>query len=85
MAPREEGGVVDESLGVYGVEGLKIAGMSIPPLNVAANTNNAAIRLTIPGGPAMRNPWAATAAGAGTGYIKDMAGRLRKEGFEDIP
>lgn len=43
MAPREEGGVVDESLGVYGVEGLKIAGMSIPPLNVAANTNNAAI------------------------------------------
>lgn len=45
MAPREEGGVVDASLGVYGVESLKIADMSIPPLNVAANTNNTAIAI----------------------------------------
>ena len=26
MAPREEGGVVDKDLNVYGVEGLKVAG-----------------------------------------------------------
>ncbi|KAI1141440.1 alcohol oxidase-like protein [Hypoxylon sp. FL0543] len=45
MAPREEGGVVDANLGVYGVEGLKIADLSIPPLNVAANTNNTAIAI----------------------------------------
>jgi alcohol oxidase len=43
MAPREELGVVDPSLSVYGVEGLKIADLSIPPSNVGANTNNTAI------------------------------------------
>ncbi|KAK4122315.1 GMC oxidoreductase [Parathielavia appendiculata] len=45
MAPRERGGVVDASLGVYGVEGLKIADMSIVPRNVAANTNNTALAI----------------------------------------
>lgn len=29
MMPREEGGVVDSRLNVYGVEGLKVAGMSL--------------------------------------------------------
>lgn len=43
MAPREKKGVVDSSLSVYGVEGLKIADLSIPPGNVGANTNNTAI------------------------------------------
>ncbi|KAH8667056.1 putative glucose dehydrogenase [Xylariales sp. PMI_506] len=44
MAPREKLGVVDAaSLGVYGVEGLKIADLSIAPSNVAANTNNTAL------------------------------------------
>lgn len=38
MARREEKGVVDPSLSVYGVEGLKIADLSIVPENVAANT-----------------------------------------------
>ncbi|KAI0181677.1 alcohol oxidase-like protein [Hypoxylon sp. FL1284] len=45
MAPRDDGGVVDADLGVYGVEGLKIADLSIPPLNVGANTNNTAIAI----------------------------------------
>lgn len=45
MAPREEMGVVDASLGVYGVEGLKIADLSIPPKNVAANTANTALAI----------------------------------------
>lgn len=36
MKPREEGGVVDSHLNVYGVEGLKVADLSIPPSNVAA-------------------------------------------------
>ena len=43
MAPRENMGVVDEKLNVYGVRALKIADMSIPPENVAANTNSTAL------------------------------------------
>ncbi|KAH5212661.1 hypothetical protein HBI62_191480 [Parastagonospora nodorum] len=45
MAPREEGGVVDERLNVYGLEGLKVVDLSIPPLNVAANTMNTAVAI----------------------------------------
>ena len=36
MKPREAGGVVDSKLNVYGVQGLKVADLSIPPSNVAA-------------------------------------------------
>ncbi|KAH7409702.1 hypothetical protein BKA64DRAFT_665641 [Cadophora sp. MPI-SDFR-AT-0126] len=43
MAPREKMGVVDESLSVYGVEGLKVIDLSIAPENVGANTNNTAL------------------------------------------
>ncbi|OTB01433.1 putative alcohol oxidase [Hypoxylon sp. CI-4A] len=43
MLPRDQKGVVDASLGVYGVSGLKIADLSIAPRNVAANTNNTAL------------------------------------------
>ncbi|CAH0045524.1 unnamed protein product [Clonostachys solani] len=43
MAPREENGVVDERLNVWGTKGLKLADLSIPPKNVGANTNNTAI------------------------------------------
>lgn len=42
MAPREKGGVVDPSLSVYGVEGLKVADLSIVPENVSANTGSTA-------------------------------------------
>ncbi|KAK2002605.1 GMC oxidoreductase [Colletotrichum falcatum] len=45
MAPREETGVVDPSLNVYGVSGLKIADLSVPPHQVAANTYNTALLL----------------------------------------
>lgn len=45
MAPLEKMGVVDEKLNVYGVEGLKIADLSIPPSNVASNTNNTALAI----------------------------------------
>lgn len=45
MAPREENGVVDSNLNVYGVEGLKVADLSIPPRNVAANTMNTAVAI----------------------------------------
>ncbi|KAH8079783.1 GMC oxidoreductase-domain-containing protein [Cristinia sonorae] len=38
MKPREKGGVVDTRLNVYGVEGLKVADLSIAPSNVSANT-----------------------------------------------
>ncbi|KAI1822582.1 GMC oxidoreductase [Xylaria intraflava] len=40
MAPRNKMGVVDKDLNVYGVKGLKVIDLSIPPENVAANTNN---------------------------------------------
>ena len=37
MAPLGKQGVVDERLGVYGVEALKIADLSVVPVNLAAN------------------------------------------------
>ncbi|CAE7174359.1 hypothetical protein PTNB73_02651 [Pyrenophora teres f. teres] len=43
MAEREKDGVVDSKLNVYGVTGLKIADLSIPPENVGGNTNNTAL------------------------------------------
>lgn len=45
MAPRDKLGVVDPSLNVYGVTGLKVADLSIPPENVGANTNNTALMI----------------------------------------
>jgi alcohol oxidase len=43
MAPKEELGVVDKDLNVYGVQGLKVVDLSIVPKNVAANTCNTAM------------------------------------------
>ncbi|KAI8986149.1 alcohol oxidase-like protein [Trametes punicea] len=43
MKRREEGGVVDSRLNVYGVEGLKIADMSICPTSVSGNTYSTAV------------------------------------------
>ncbi|KAH8661137.1 hypothetical protein BGZ61DRAFT_485491 [Ilyonectria robusta] len=43
MAPREEFGVVDQHLNVWGTKGLKVADLSIPPMNVGANANNTAM------------------------------------------
>ncbi|KAK7983350.1 polyketide synthase [Apiospora arundinis] len=45
MAPRESKGVVDQNLSVYGVQGLKLADLSIVPENVGANTNNTALMI----------------------------------------
>ena len=43
MKPLERGGVVDPRLNVYGVQGLKVADLSICPSNVAANTYSTAL------------------------------------------
>lgn len=45
MGPREKGAAVDEKLNVYGVEGLKLADLSIAPENVGANTFNTALTI----------------------------------------
>jgi alcohol oxidase len=43
MAPRDQHGVVDQDLNVYGVKGLKVADLSMVPANVCANTCNTAM------------------------------------------
>lgn len=43
MGPRERMAAVDENLNVHGVEGLKIADLSIAPGNVGANLYNTAM------------------------------------------
>jgi alcohol oxidase len=45
MALREDHGVVDERLSFYGVQGLKVADMSIAPKMVSANTYNTAVMI----------------------------------------
>ncbi|KAH6689698.1 GMC oxidoreductase-domain-containing protein [Plectosphaerella plurivora] len=45
MAPLNEAGVVHARLGVYGVKGLKVADLSVSPVNVAANTASAAFAI----------------------------------------
>ncbi|KAF7319680.1 Alcohol oxidase [Mycena kentingensis (nom. inval.)] len=45
MKPRENGGVVDSKLNVYGVRNLKVADLSIAPSNVNANTYSTAIAI----------------------------------------
>ncbi|KAH7888383.1 GMC oxidoreductase-domain-containing protein [Phlebopus sp. FC_14] len=43
MKPRDQGGVVDARLNVYGVKGLKVADLSIAPTNVGTNTYSTAL------------------------------------------
>ncbi|RYP45531.1 hypothetical protein DL768_008123 [Monosporascus sp. mg162] len=45
MAAMDEMGVVDSMLSVYGVDGLKVADMSIVPENIGANTNSTALAI----------------------------------------
>lgn len=45
MRGKDEGGVVDASLSVHGVRGLKVADLSIAPANVACNTNATALMI----------------------------------------
>ena len=42
MRERERSGVVDSKLNVYGLQGLKLADLSVPPENVGANTGGTA-------------------------------------------
>lgn len=43
MAPRDKMGVVAPNLDVHGVQGLKLADLSVPPENLGANVNNTAL------------------------------------------
>ncbi|KAK4055961.1 hypothetical protein OIO90_002954 [Microbotryomycetes sp. JL221] len=43
MKPKEQGGVVDKDLNVYGTKGLKLCDLSICPSNVGGNTMNTTV------------------------------------------
>ncbi|KAL1942491.1 hypothetical protein VTO73DRAFT_6093 [Trametes versicolor] len=45
MKPRDQGGVVDPRLNVYGAQGLKVADVSICPANVSTNTYSTALTI----------------------------------------
>lgn len=45
MAPKEKSGVVNENLNVYGVQGLKVADLSIAPENVCNHTMSTALMI----------------------------------------
>ncbi|KAF5367242.1 hypothetical protein D9757_011691 [Collybiopsis confluens] len=45
MKPYNQGGVVDSKLNVYGIQGLKVADLSIAPSNVHSNTNATAVAI----------------------------------------
>ncbi|EJD41712.1 hypothetical protein AURDEDRAFT_115327 [Auricularia subglabra TFB-10046 SS5] len=45
MKPQSQGGVLDPRLNVYGVEGLKVADISICPANISANTAGTALAI----------------------------------------
>lgn len=45
MAPVEQMGVVDKDLNVYGLQGLKVADLSIVPENVSGNTMSTAVMI----------------------------------------
>ncbi|KAA1473386.1 alcohol oxidase-like protein [Dentipellis sp. KUC8613] len=45
MKAREDGGVVDSKLNVHGVQGLKVADVSICPSNIGANTYSTAVTI----------------------------------------
>ncbi|KAK7754531.1 hypothetical protein SLS62_003551 [Diatrype stigma] len=45
LAAFQDDGVVDANLSVYGVQGLKVADLSIPPSTVGSNTNNTAMTI----------------------------------------
>ncbi|KAI1326782.1 GMC oxidoreductase [Xylariaceae sp. FL0255] len=45
MSTVREGGVVDPNLNVYGVEGMKVADLSISPSNLGCNTNSVALAI----------------------------------------
>jgi len=50
MAPREDGGVVDTSLRLYGIDGLRVADASIFPNITSANTNAPSILVGVRAG-----------------------------------
>lgn len=45
MGSKSDGGVVDAKLGVHGVQGLKVADLSVLPVNIGANSNSMALAL----------------------------------------
>lgn len=79
MAPREDGGVVDKNLSVYGVKGLKVVDLSIVPENVAANTCNTVSPPHPSQNPTFLNAYDSKNRGLRTGLLSYVKSFMRIE------
>lgn len=75
MAPRENMGVVDSELNVYGVHGLKVVDLSIAPENVGANTCNTAMVIGEKGADIIVRELGLVAGGFGTSILPELSMR----------
>ncbi|KAE9398195.1 hypothetical protein BT96DRAFT_940331 [Gymnopus androsaceus JB14] len=83
IQPRAIGGVVAPPLNVYGVENLKVADLSIVPLNVSANTYNTALIVGDYSDKSFNN-YALRNKGAQSYYKYEIHGSISKYGAEQL-
>jgi len=57
MLPRNEGGVVDQRLRVYGVKGLRVVDASMMPLHVSSHIQASVYAVAEKGATMIREDW----------------------------
>jgi choline dehydrogenase len=57
MLPRDKGGVVDESLKIYGVNGLRVCDASIFPMETRGNPISAVYAVAERGADLIKSDW----------------------------